>query len=164
MEKYIKTTKKKLVVILLILAVTTWGMQIFNDPLKNEVCTKGIVSFELAKDVDVSTAILNSWDTNAKINAGLSLGFDFLFLALYSVFIAMLISDVNNKLWKNKPFYKYANFFVILIFVAAFFDIIENICLIKQLLGDISQKWTSISYYSATIKFSFVLYLLTNII
>ena len=167
MKTFIKINKNRLVILLLILLVVDIVViQIFDGPLKNEVCSNGIVSFELSKDVDVSTAILNSWDTNAKINAGLSLGFDFLFLTVYSLFIALLIYGVNNRLWKNKAFYNYADWFIILIFIAAFFDIIENIALIKQLLGDINQIWTSVAYYSATIKFTLVLlcviYLLGN--
>ena len=43
--------------------------------------------------------------------------------------------------------------FLRLPFVAAFFDVIENIALIKLLLGDIQRKWSLIAYYFAVIKF-----------
>jgi len=44
------------------------------------------------------------------------------------------------------------------VFLAAFFDIIENIALIKLLLGDLQQKWSSIAYYFAVSKFTLLLF------
>jgi len=139
-------------------------MRIFDAPLKNEVCTNGIVSFELAKDISVSKNILNSWDDNAKANAGLSLGFDFLFLMVYSSFIALLIYKISIRLQKGKVFYKLGNVFIYLIFIAAFFDIIENIALIKLLKGDLNQIWASTAYYFAMFKFILILICLLYII
>ena len=132
-------------------------MKTFNKPLVNNVCKGGVISFELAKDLDCSEKIINSWNENAKLNMSLSLGFDFLFLLVYSSFIALLIFNINNKLWKSKPFYKVGKLLIYAIFIAAFFDVIENIALIKLLLGDLKQIWSSIAYYFATIKFIIVL-------
>ncbi len=158
MESFIITYKKKLSVILLIvLLINIFTIRIFDAPLKNEVCKSGITSFELAKDLDKTIAILDSWDTNAKINMSLSLGFDFLFLIIYSSFIALLIYWVNTTLWKNKAIYALGKGLIILIFMAAFFDVIENIALIKLLLGDLRQLWSTIAYYFAVIKFAIVL-------
>ena len=128
-------------------------MRFFDASLKNEVCKSGIVSFELAKDLNMSKSILNSWDLNARTHAGLSLGFDFLFLLVYASFIALLIYNVNHALWKNKKFYKFGKAFMLLIFIAAFSDIIENIALIALLRGDLIQTWSSMAYYSAMVKF-----------
>jgi len=44
---------------------------------------------------------------------------------------------------------KFGNLLIALIFIAAFFDCIENIALIKLLLGDLEQVWSSIAYYFA---------------
>lgn len=167
MKTLIETYKKRITLLLLItVVINIITIRIFDTPLKNEICKNGIISFELAKDLDKTVSILNSWDTNAKINMSLSLGFDFLFLLVYSSFIALLIFNINNSLWKNKPFYKFGTLLIILIFIAAFFDIIENIALIKLLLGDLQQYWASVAYYFAVIKFVIVLicivYLLIN--
>lgn len=141
-------------------------MRSFDAPLKNDICKNGIVSFELAKDLGKTVKILDSWDANAKINAGLSMGFDFLFLLMYSSFMALLIFNINNRLWKNKSFHKLGNLLIVLIFMAAFFDIIENMALIKILLGDLDQTWSSTAYYFALMKFAIILiciiYLLVN--
>jgi len=158
MNGFIKTHKKKLTLFLLIvIIINIIAIRIFDSPLKNKVCSSGITSFELAKDINTTKDILNSWDANAKINMSLSLGFDFLFLLVYSSFIALLIFNVNNRLWKNKPIYKLGKFLILLIFIAAFFDIIENIALIRLLLGDLRQIWASTAYYFAIIKFGIVL-------
>ena len=141
-------------------------MRLFDAPLKNEVSPNGIVSFELAKDISVSKNILNSWNDKAKANAGLSLGVDFLFLLVYSSFIALLIYNINNRLWKGKAFYKAGKIFIYLIFIAALFDIIENIVLLKLLSGDLKQVWSSMAYYFASMKFILILiclfYLIIN--
>lgn len=167
MKLFIKTYNKRITILLLItVLINIIVIRKFDTPLKNEICKSGIISFELAKDLDKTLEILDSWDANAKINVSLSLGFDFLFLLIYSSFIALLIFNINNRLWKNKSFYKFGNFLVVLIFIAAFFDILENTALIKLLLGDLVQVWSSIAYYFSVIKFSIVLiciiYLLIN--
>ena len=51
-----------------------------DAPLKNEISPQGIVSFELAKDVNRSVAIMKSWDRMARLSADWSMRFDFLFL------------------------------------------------------------------------------------
>ena len=151
---------------LIALLIVMFSLNSFDAPLKNSVCKNGIVSFELAHTRDRSEAILHSWDPQAKINAGLSLGIDFLFLILYSTFIGLLIYQINYKLWFNRPFYPYGKVFIWLVFLAAFFDVIENISLIRLLNGHLSELWSKVAYLSAIIKFSFVsigiLYLLIN--
>ncbi len=167
MKTFITIYKKRITILLfLILIINIVILNFFDTTLKNTTCTNGIVSFELAKNLDNTVNIINSWNTYAKINASLSLGFDFLFLLIYSSFIALLIFNINSKLWKNKTFYKIGIFLIYLIFVAAMFDIIENIALIKLLLGEIKQYWSSIAYYSAVSKFTIIIiciiYLLIN--
>ena len=114
----------------------------------------------------MSKKIVKSWDTNGKINAGLTLGFDYLFLLLYSSCLAMLIYNINNRLWKNNSFYKIGKLLIGLVFIAAFCDAVENVALIKLLLGDLKQLWSSVAYYFAMVKFVIVLiciiYLLIN--
>jgi len=167
MKTFLRTNKKRITFLLLITLIINIGViRIFEAPLKNEVCKSGIVSFELAKDLDTTVKILDSWDATAKNSMSLSLGFDFLFILVYSSFIALLIFNINERLWKNKPFHKLGNILIGLIFIAAFSDVIENIALIKLLLGNLEQVWSSVSYYSAVIKFGIILiciiYLLIN--
>lgn len=128
-------------------------MRFFDSFLVNEICTGGITSFELAKDVSVSEAILNSWNETAKLVAAFSTGFDYLFLFIYSTFIALLIHKLNERLWKDKPFYKFGVLLIYAQFLAALFDAIENVGMMQLLFGNIEQFWTSIAFYFATMKF-----------
>jgi len=151
------------------LLIVMFAINSFDNTLKNDSCPNGIVSFELAKNLNTSKAIINSWNTTAKTDAGLSLGIDFLFLLLYSGFIGLTIYILNEKLWKQKKFiYQTGQLFVFLIFIAALFDTIENIALIQLLNGHLEQIWTSVAFYAAIIKFTFVgisiLYLIGNLV
>jgi len=162
-----KTSENKLTFILLILLlIGIIVMRFFDVHLKNEITPNGIVSFELAKNLDNSILILNSWSFDAKIFAALSLGFDFLFLIFYSTFIAILIHKLNERLWQTTSFYKFGILLIYLQFLAAFFDVIENIGLIQLLIGSLDQFWVSIAYYFASIKFIFIalglLYIIIN--
>ena len=151
------------------LLIVMFAIKSFDRTLKNDSCPNGIVSFELTKNLNTSEAITNSWDSTAKTDAGLGLGIDFLFLLLYSGFIGMAIYILNEKLWKQKKIiYRTGKLFVVLIFLAALLDSIENIALIRLLKGHLEQIWVSIAFYAATIKFTFVgisiLYLMGNLV
>ena len=152
--KLSKPTGKKLTITLLILLpIFIVVMRFFDTPLRNSVSPNGIISFELAKEVSVSEGIINSWDTHARTSAGMSMGFDFLFLIIYASFIAILAHKLNEHVWKNTKIYKFGVLLIWGVVFAALFDAIENIALIKLLLGDIQQTWTSIAFYFASMKF-----------
>jgi len=126
----------------------------FDRSLITETVPNGIISLELAKDIDKSISIISSWNLNAKVNAGLSLGIDFLFLVVYSIFFATACYLVAQKyLNKNNWTYKIGLLLARLQFVAALFDAIENIALIKLLLGSNNNIFSLIAYYFASIKF-----------
>jgi len=159
--------EKRLTIVLLpLLIMCIITMKYFDAFLVNPVCKNGIVSFELAKELEISKSILNSWNGQPKIAASLSMGFDFLFLIVYSLFIAILIYKLNERLWNNKSFYAVGNLLIWAVFLAAFFDAIENLALIKLLLGDLQQHWASIAFYFAVLKFAIILvciiYILIN--
>ena len=143
-------------------------MLYFDSLLTNTVCKNGTISFQLAKDIHVSEAILNSWDNQSKMSAGISTGLDFLYLIIYPSLIALLIHKLNKKLWTNHSFYSFGIIILFAQFFAALFDAIENIGLIQLLLGNITQFWTSIAYYFAIIKFILIaigiLYIIINFI
>ncbi len=61
----------------------------------------------MTNQIGQSIAIITSWDSNAKVNAGLSLGIDFLFLVVYAIFFATacyLIAKkyINRNNWMYK--------------------------------------------------------------
>jgi hypothetical protein len=166
-SKINKNQEKRLTRVLLVLTVVCIAvLKYFDQFLINDTCTGGIISFELAGDLETATSYLNSWGEQGRIAASLSMGFDFLFPIVYTSFIALLIHKLNVRLWLNHAFFTYGNLLIWAIFVAGVFDYIENIGLINLLLGNMEQFWVSISFYFATIKFIIILigfvYILTN--
>jgi len=164
MFKKIKNSNTFFVVLLLLLLVAIAVMHYLDSFLITLSSPNGIVSFELAKESYVSVEMIDAWDVKAKVAAGLSLGFDFLFLLIYASFISLLIVKVNKLFFLKKNTGTLEKVIVILPFVAAFFDVIENILLIKLLLGDIQVQWSLMAYYAAMIKFGLLLIAIVYII
>lgn len=157
-HKLPKSSEKKWTIILFVfLVVFIVLMRFFDAPLKNEISPNGIVSFELAKTLSKSEAILNSWDDSAIASAKNSMMADFLFLVVYSFFISLIVHRLNNRVWKKGFVYQFGKIVCWLVFVAAFFDVIENIALVRLLYGDLRQLWSSIGYYFAMMKFGLLL-------
>ena len=144
---------KKTLFILTIISMVV--MSILDIPLKNEIASNGIVSFELAGSLENSINILNSWSAKTKLYAGISLGFDYLFMLMYSLLLYNLIGDISFKV-VNVILVKLGSFMSITILVAGFLDAIENYALIQLYLGNLDQIFSTIAYYSATIKFSII--------
>lgn len=166
-SKISKNQEKRLLYILIFsVAICIVILKYLDQFLVNETCTGGIVSFELAKDLETAGSYLNSWGENGKIAAGLSLGFDFLFPIVYTSLIALLIHKLNVLLWSDRSFFKFGNLLIWLTFLAGIFDYIENIGLVSLLLGNMEQVWVSIAFYFASIKFLVllvaILYILLN--
>jgi hypothetical protein len=153
----IKYLNKKLVVLGVFLIISIVIMQFFDTPLKNEVCKNGIVSFELAKEIFNTKAIINSWNKDAKASAFYSLLFDFVFILVYTSFISLMIYKINTKLWNGKSFYKVGKILIYATFIAGIFDVIENISLIKLLNGSTQQTHATLAYYFASMKFTILL-------
>ncbi len=149
----IRRQKKNILFLVVFVVVMIAIMRFFGAPLKNGTAPNGIFSFELAKELSNSKAILNSWDDYAMIFAGLSMKFDFLFLVIYALFLSLVTHRLNESVWVKGRMYQFGILVCYLIFLAAFFDIIENIALIQLLKGDLLQIWSSIAYYFAVIKF-----------
>ncbi len=153
--KLSKSSIRNLTIVLFItVIILATVMRYLDSQIQNIDNAQGIISFELANDLSKSEAILNSWNTLSKTSAGMSMGFDFLFLIVYSLFITILIHLVNEKLWRKSKINSVGVLLIWLTFLAALFDMIENVALIKLLLGDLQQKWSSIAYYFAICKFS----------
>tara|TARA_R110001632_G_scaffold47202_6_gene119623 strand:+ start:22911 stop:23459 length:549 start_codon:yes stop_codon:yes gene_type:complete len=162
-----KNQEKRLTRVLLFFVVICIAVLKYLDQfLINDTCTGGIVSFELAGDLETVGSYLNSWGEQGKIAVSLGLGFDFLFPIAYTSFIGILIHKLNVRLWLNTSFFTFGNFLIWATFLAGIFDYIENIGLINLVLGDMEQHWVSIAFYFATIKFIIILigilYILIN--
>jgi len=132
-------------------------MLVFDAYLKTNESPDGIASFELAKDSAKSIKIIEVWKNGDVLQAaGLSLGFDFVFIFFYTVFISLLLFLVIKN--KAQNYTKAIGKFLIgAMLLAASLDIIENIALIKLLLGNTQELWSQIAYYAAVPKFLIIL-------
>jgi hypothetical protein len=125
--------------------------RLLDAPLQTSAAPKGIVSFELARTVDASQAIINSWDSNARLFAAFGLGFDYLFMFVYALALSLgLLLAGNEK----------ANWYRALTiwlgwgaFAAAFFDMVENYALWRILTGSLDPSFPQIAWLCATVKF-----------
>ena len=163
--KLSKATEKKWRIILLVFVLIFMVLMRYLDaPLKNASCTNGIISFELAKHIETSKAILNSWDEQAKKSVYLSLGFDFIFLIIYATFIGFLLHKLTMYFQENSIFSNLGKLLIWLVFLAAFLDSIENIALLQLLSGNLNQVWSTIAYYFALTKFAILLICLVYLI
>ena len=81
-----KNQETRLTRVLLILVVLCIAVLKYLDQfLINDTCTGGIISFELARDLETAGSYLNSWGEKGKIAVSLGLGFDFLFPIVYAL-------------------------------------------------------------------------------
>lgn len=133
------------------------AMQTLDVPLKTPDAPRGIVSFELAKDMAASRKILNSWNARAKKHAAFSLGLDFIFLIVYAIFISLACVQVGKALQdRSSLLATVGGALAWAQFLAAIFDIVENLALIA-LLRNSERLWLpTVARASAIIKFSIV--------
>ena len=153
-----KTQEKNLTWAFLFLVIICIAVLKYLDQfLVNDTCKGGIISFELAKDLETAGLYLNSWGEKGKIAVSIGLGFDFLFPIAYTFLIGILIHKLNTRLWRDTSFLGFGNALIWITFLAGIFDYIENIGLINLVLGNMEQFWVSVAFYFATIKFIIIL-------
>ena len=133
------------------------GMQLLSGALVTDAAPAGIVSYEFAGSLPAARAILDSWNADARVHAGLSLGLDYLFLVLYALAIGLGCTLVAGALEQRAPFL--ARVGLLLgwgLLVAALLDALENYALIRMLLGSDGAAWPAVASAAAGPKFALV--------
>jgi hypothetical protein len=126
-----------------------------------------IVDFELAGSVPKAQAIIDAWSETDRIRAGFSLGFDYLYMPLYSTTIALagiLAAGVlRRKAWRTSGLLLAWG-----LWVAALCDATENLALYTELLGNNVAPYPQVAQICATIKFGLIvlglLYVIAGVI
>ncbi len=115
-----------------------------------------IVDFELAGSVEKAGQIVTAWNETDRIRAGFSLGFDYLYMPLYSTTIAlacvMAIGVLRSSAWRSLGWLLAWG-----LWIAALSDAIENLALYAILLGNNVAPYPQVAQLCATIKFSLIL-------
>jgi hypothetical protein len=123
--------------------------------LRNPAAEHGIVSFELAGNLERATAILDSWDAGARVYAALSLGIDYLYLLGYSTLLALLCSWGARR--RDGAWRAIGVWLVWGQWLAALCDAVENFGLIRLLLGSRWGGWAALAASAAAVKFALVI-------
>jgi hypothetical protein len=117
----------------------------------------GIISYEVAGDVQKAAQILSSWDQNVQLRAAFSLGFDYVFLAFYSTTIGLACVWTARVLQGRQ--WPLAQVGIPLAWgqwLAALLDAIENLALVVMLFDKVTSPWPQIAYWCAIVKFGLV--------
>jgi hypothetical protein len=126
--------------------------RVLDAPLQTPAAPNGIVSFELAGNVEATTEILLSWDERADLFAAFGLGIDYLFMPVYATALALGIFLAADR---------HSGWFLSLgawlgwgAYAAALFDAVENYALARMLLlNEVWSPYPEVAAFSATIKF-----------
>ena len=122
------------------------AMWLLDQPLRTAAAPYGIVSFELAGDVSTAHAILDSWDGRARSAAGVGLGLDYLFLALYSTTLALACRRIAHRfVLRGSALAAVGHALAWGQWAAAACDGAENFALIRMLLDGAHAPWPSVA-------------------
>ena len=137
---------------------TMMCMNIIGHPLVNETAPQGIVSFEFAGTFEIAHLMMASWGEKGLISAGLSLGFDYLFLVVYAICIALgCVLMARAMQHRVKILLPIGALLAWAQFLAAILDAIDNYALIRVLLGSTENLWPALARLCAGPKFMIVL-------
>jgi hypothetical protein len=145
------------IALLILTLMVMAGLNALNGPLKTKVAPAGIVSFELAGDLSQTQRILESWGPTGRINAGLSLGLDYLFLVAYASCIALgclLVARAASQRLRLPAGVGMGLAWAL--FGAGLLDMVENYALIQLLLGSQRAWWPKVARWCALPKFLIV--------
>lgn len=123
-----------------------------DTPLRTSAAPSGIVSYELAGNAAASQAILDSWDSNARLFAAFGLGFDYIFMPVYALALSLgLLLAGNVKAGWLRKLTAWMGWGAL---VAVLFDAVENYALWKMLADGATSPFPEIAMICASVKFA----------
>ena len=129
--------------------------------------TPNIVDFELAGSIGRASSIINAWDIAAQLRASFGLGLDYLFMPVYSTTIALACLWGAGVL-PGRKLRALGMLFAWGLWLAAVFDVIENLALLVMLFGTVEAPYPQMACICATCKFSLIIlglvYIVTAVI
>ncbi|HCB13560.1 MAG TPA: hypothetical protein DEP36_08365 [Gammaproteobacteria bacterium] len=129
-----------------------------NRPLENDIAPLGILSLQFAGELSSALLILDSWGETARLHAAFNLGFDYLFLVVYALFLSAACSWLARARQPTSQGFATARFILAwAVFAAAALDMIENVALWQLLLGSMNAHWPILATACATVKFAIIL-------
>jgi hypothetical protein len=130
------------------------SINLVSQPLITPVAPSGIVSYELAGTPEKAQEILDSWNQEARLHAAFSLGFDYLFMGLYSTTIALACIWGSGVMHASRgPGTLLGILLAWAVWLAAILDGIENVALSLSLFNLPVTPWPQVAQVSAILKF-----------
>lgn len=130
-------------------------MRVLDAPLQTSVAPLGIVSLELAGELEVAHDMIGSWGHRGELYAALGLGLDYLFIVLYSSALALACVLVAGRL-APRAAARAGAWLAWGQYAAAVLDGIETYSLIRLLLGSAGEVWPPLAKWSALGKFALI--------
>ena len=116
--------------------VVLLGMVSLDQALRTPAAPNGMVSLQLAGSLAAARHILDSWPAAARIQAGISLGLDFSFLAAYAFTLAGACRKVASYLPPQSRWCRpMGGILAKAAWVTGCLDVVENLALIAFLIG-----------------------------
>ncbi len=113
------------------------------------------MDFELAGTTERATEIINAWDTQARVRTGFNLGFDYLYMPVYSTLLALICvwgaSVLASRQWRTTGLLLAWG-----LWAEALFDAVENVALTVVLFGTVVAPYPQIAQVCAILKFGLI--------
>ncbi|TDH23008.1 hypothetical protein EXU57_18270 [Segetibacter sp. 3557_3] len=142
--------KRRLFISAVLTVVMIGVMQYQGVLLKTPQTPMGILDLEFAGTVENATRLYNTWLPVLAIALNNVL-IDFLFIICYTLLLhtaLLLIRKRGDSLWR-----RFGNWMVRGVIIAGFFDVVENILMLRTLNGHISKEVVASTFMFAAIKF-----------
>jgi hypothetical protein len=145
-------------ILLALTIILTVVLQAVDTPLKTPAAPQGIVSYELAGTTAAAQGILDSWDAGARVNAGFSLGLDYLYMPAYALTIGLACAWAARVLGSRKRWLdRLGRVLAFGLGLAALLDAVENYALTTMLFGAAADPWPAVARWCATGKFALII-------
>lgn len=138
----------------LLLVLSAWLLAL-DQALVNEQVPQGIISFELAGNIDNAARILAAWSAPQREQAMFIQGLDNLYLLVYPSWLALALTLLAGGLGERAR--RAAAAMAWLILLAVPLDLVENYALLQQLRHGASNTWAMLALACAAPKFALVL-------
>jgi hypothetical protein len=142
-----------------------------GKPLKTITTPGGIVNLELAYNTVKTNTVFRAWHINtaeSKIEAAKTNTYwDFLFIFFYAGLLFLSCNKLSTMYKPGVGFNKAGKLIAKLAIIAGVLDVMENICMLQSLSGNINNAFALMAAVCATLKFMFlimaVLYILGSL-
>jgi len=135
--------------VLVLLVVFAWS----GAPLNTPAAPLGILSLQLAANLDQAEKIILSWDEKARLLAAFGLGLDYLFMLVYAAAFSLSCRWAAEALRTRRwPLAKAGVWLAWGVWLAALLDAVENVALLAVLLGTAAALWPRLASTCALVK------------